>query len=251
MSLQKSLRELVKWDLSKPELLDYGGKLATLEKDLSQLENQKKDIPKQMASIRAKMTSVREALLAGWEWRGVDCFERLSGATVEIVRCDTFEVVRTRTAEQSDVQVTVEEVAAKKAAATTEEAPKRQTLIVGQLWMAATGDQGRVVEVGPDFVDIAWDGDDDPTTYELEEWHNEVGAELLPNPVQPIKGMKIRMGDYHTGEISAVSHDSVTVKWDQTKASEVIAMATWETLGIEIVSQPAAKKSKGKKAAAE
>lgn len=250
MTLKTKLREQVKWDLSQDELLDYGGKIATLEKDLSQLEAQKSQIPTQMKSVRAKMSAVREAILAGWEWRGVDCFERLKGSTVEVVRCDTLEVIGSRQAEQSDVQTTIEDAA--KNASAAAETPERQALIVGQLWLAPTGDLGRVVEIGPDFVDVQWDGDDDPTTYEFEEWWSEVGAELLPNPVEPIKGMRIRMGDNHTGEISAVSHNGVTVKWDQTKASDVIATATWETLGIEIVSQPAAKKPrKAKSEAAE
>ena len=64
MTLKAKLREQVKWTLSQDELLDYGGKIATLEKDLSQLEMQKSQIPTQMKSVRAKMSAVREAKAA-------------------------------------------------------------------------------------------------------------------------------------------------------------------------------------------
>lgn len=155
MTIKSKLREQVKWQLSQDELLDYGSKIATYEKDLTQLETAKKEIPRQMASVRAKMSSVREAILAGWEWRGVDCFERLRGATVEVVRSDTLEVIGSRKAEQSDVQTTIEDVA-------PELVPNRVDAVEGLRFRlgSRTGTVTAATPTSPSIA-VCWDGDPD------------------------------------------------------------------------------------------
>ncbi len=258
MTIKSKLREQVKCQLSQDELLDYGSKIATYEKDLTQLETAKKEIPRQMASVRAKMSSVREAILAGWEWRGVDCFERLRGATVEVVRSDTLEVIGSRKAEQSDVQTTIEEAErkAKEKAHAEEDGAVRHTLLVGQVYKAtATGDTGRIVEVGPDFVDVQWSDDDggDVTTYELEEWWRDVEPELVVNRVAAVKGLRFRLGE-REGTITNADAmaQSLSVRWLDDGSDDDIPRGDWLTLGVEVIEAPKAKRArKGKAAAAE
>lgn len=93
--------------LTEDERSAYGMALAQFVTELEALEVQKANIPQQIKGVRERMRDTKSAMQNGFEYRDIDVLERDRGATIEIVRADTGEVVDVRAAKLDDRQTTI------------------------------------------------------------------------------------------------------------------------------------------------
>jgi hypothetical protein len=93
--------------LTEDERSEYGMALAQFVTELEALEAQKANLPSQIKGVRERMRDTKSAMQNGFEYRDIDCFERDHGATIEVVRSDTGEVVDVRAAKLDDRQTTI------------------------------------------------------------------------------------------------------------------------------------------------
>lgn len=91
--------------LTEDERSEYGMALAQFVTELEALEAQKANLPSQIKGVRERMRDTKSAMQNGFEYRDIDVFERDNGATIEIVRADTGEVVDVRAAKLDDKQL--------------------------------------------------------------------------------------------------------------------------------------------------
>lgn len=94
--------------LTEEEIESYGMALAQFVTELEKLEAIQKDMPKQIKAVRERMRSTSDAIHNGYEDRDVEIYERdRGGATIDICRIDTDEVVDVREATKADRQVSL------------------------------------------------------------------------------------------------------------------------------------------------
>lgn len=104
----RSVRENLPVRLTQLELVKFGGELAKTSIEREHQENQKRNLNAQMNAKIAEQDSaiarIAAVVSSGEEIRSVEVAQYITGRTVTEYRTDTWEVVRKREAESSELQ---------------------------------------------------------------------------------------------------------------------------------------------------
>lgn len=110
MVRKKKITELLKCDLTKDELLDYGQRAADAHEQAGRLADQAKATAKEFKgkvdTHIATAEQLQGAIRSRYEYRNIECeqIENFTDKTITIIRLDSGEVVKTRKMNVEELQ---------------------------------------------------------------------------------------------------------------------------------------------------